>query len=384
MIEITSSQVMPVSHSLQPAHLQVLQVLLSPLPGFVSSMMMAPRRTTFFLLVLLVLGMRSTTARVTINMTAAAQTILATNAPSTVTTTTAPTADAVHQAAATTSNSIQKALGQLLSPNGTHKINITLPKMPGLQPRNVTVPKVLQKASDFSFNITMPKLPSFPSVGSNSSAIKKDTLKMATDVLQQLAQLQPSLTKLGALFNNLNLNAGASPTARSLLEDGELPTNDGAAASDEAPASDEALSGDDVSASDDTAASEDTTSDLAATMRALLGDDGTIGATSVGATKTAAEILNSRKIGQKVNLVMSDGWLVLYSGFKVAQASVQLLAAVLRAGTTGVVNVDPALLLTFADLGTNFSAAVGYLMYGVQKTTADTIAPFGITKPVKS
>jgi hypothetical protein len=319
--------------------------------------------------------MQSTTARVTINMTAAAETILAADAASTVTTN-APTADAVHQAAATTSNSLQRALGQLLSPNGTHKINITLPKMPGLQPRNVTVPKVLQKASDLSFNITLPKLPSFPSIGANSSGIKKDTLKMATDVLQQLAQLQPSLAKLDALFKNLNLNAGASTTARQLLEENEVP------ASEQPSPAEEDLAADGTVPSGP--AIHDTVNDLAATMRALLADDSTVSATSYGTTKTAAEILNSRKIGQKVNLAMSDGWLVLYSGFKVAQASVQLLAAVVRAGTTGVVTVDPALLLTFADLGTNFSAAVGYLMYGVQKTTADLIAPFGITKPVKA
>jgi hypothetical protein len=318
--------------------------------------------------------MQSTTARVTINMTAAAETILAADAASTVTTN-APTAEAVHQAAATTSNSLQRALGQLLSPNGTHKINITHPKIPGLQPCNVTVPKVLQKASDLSFNITMPKLPSFPSIGVNSSGIKKDTLKMATDVLQQLAQLQPSLAKLDALLKNLNLNAGASTTMRQLLED-EVP------ASEQPSPAQEDLAGDGTVPSGP--ANDDTVNDLAATMRALLADDSTVSATSYGTTKTAAEILNSRKIGQKVNLAMSDGWLVLYSGFKVAQASVQLLAAVVRAGATGVVTVDPALLLTFADLGTNFSAAVGYLMYGVQKTTADLIAPFGITKPVKA
>jgi hypothetical protein len=334
-----------------------------------------PRTVPFCLLVLLLVGMQSTTARVTINMTAAAETILAANAASTVTTK-APTADAVHQAAAATTNSLQRALGQLLSPDGSHKINITLPKMPGLQPRNVTVPKVLQKASDLSFNITMPKLPSFPSIGSNSS-VKKDTLKMATDVLQQLAQLQPSLAKLDALFKNLNPNAGASTTARQLLEEDEVPSTHDVSASEQAPAVEDDL------ADDGTPANDDTISDLATTMRALLADDSTVGATSIGTSKTAAEILNSRKIGQKVNLVMSDGWLVLYSGFKVAQASVQLLAAVVRAGTTGVVTVDPALLLTFADLGSNFSAAVGYLMYGVQKTTADVIAPFGIKKPVK-
>jgi hypothetical protein len=309
------------------------------------------------LLMLLAVAMHPTAARVTINIPAAgseSQTVTSTAAVETASTITVPTAAAVQQAAAAATNNLQKALAELFSPNGTHKINITVPKLPGLQPRNVSVPKLLQAANNLSFNITLPKLLNLSSVGasaSNSSAIKKDTLKMATDVMQQLAQLQPSLAKLETLFKSLNNNAGATTTARSLL------------------------------GNEDTSADDGITIDPAATARTLL-EDSTVGVTSSSdATKNATEALNNRKITQKVNLAMSDGWLVLYSGFKVAQASVQLLAALLRAGTTGVVSVDPSLLLTFADLGTNFSSAVSYLMYGLEKTVADLATPFGIFKP---
>jgi hypothetical protein len=339
-----------------------------------------PSPIPFLLLMLLAVVMHPVAARVTINMEAAeaqlqqqaAQTTAvpaaaATSVVGTVATTAAPSAASVQQAATATTNSMQKALAQLLSPNGTHKINITLPKLPGLQPRNVSVPKVLQQATNFSFNITLPKLLNFSSVGakgSNATAIKKDTLNMATDVLQQLAQLQPSLAKLQTIFKDLNV-AGTTSSSRSLLEED---VNYEAA--------------EDVNVED---VEGDTSSD-AAVSRALLADDSIVSATgnSDGETKNATEVLNSRKIAQKVNLAMSDGWLVLYSGFKVAQASVQLLAALLRAGTTGVVSVDPALLLTFADLGTNFSSAVSYLMYGLEKTVADVVTPFGIFKPTKN
>ncbi|KAF6256406.1 hypothetical protein COO60DRAFT_1657890 [Scenedesmus sp. NREL 46B-D3] len=303
-----------------------------------------PRSFHFLLLTLLALAMHSAAARVTINMTAAAEAAMASNA-------------GLAAPAATTHNSLQEVLAQLLSPNGTHKINVTIPKLPILQPRNVTVPKLLQDANKLSFNFTLPELPNLSSAvasGSNSSAAKKDTLKMATDVLQQLTQLQPSLAKLDALFKNLNTNAGTSTVGRSLLEDA------------------------------DAAATDETTIHPAATGRSLSADDNTIGVAGSNTTgKNASEVFNSRKIAQKVNLAMSDGWLVLFSGFRIAQASVQLLAALLRAGSTGVVSVDPALLLTFADLGTNFSSAVSYLMYSLQKSVADVVTPFGIHKPAK-
>ncbi|WIA09700.1 hypothetical protein OEZ85_009085 [Tetradesmus obliquus] len=296
-------------------------------------------------------------ARVTINMTAASVETQAIPTAATLgaaSTTAAPMAAAVQQAAVTTTNSLQKALAELLNPDGTHKVTITMPKLPGLQPRNVTLPKLLQSAINLSFNITLPKLLNFSSVGassSNSSTIKKDTLKMATDVLQQLAQLQPSLAKLDTLFKNLNNNAGST---RSLLEE------------------------------EDTATDANATIDPAATARTLLADDNAAGVTSSNdnTEKNATVVTNNKKIAQKINLGMSDGWLVLYSGFKVAQASVQLLAAVMRSGTTGVVSVDPALLLTFADLGSNFSSAVSYLLYSTQKTVADVVTPFGIFKPL--
>ncbi|WIA29773.1 hypothetical protein OEZ86_012247 [Tetradesmus obliquus] len=295
-------------------------------------------------------------SRVTINMTAATletQAILTAATLGAASTTAAPMAAAVQQAAVTTTNSLQKALAELLNPDGTHKVTITMPKLPGLQPRNVTLPKLLQSANNLSFNITLPKLLNFSSVGassSNSSTIK-DTLKMATDVLQQLAQLQPSLAKLDTLFKNLNNNAGST---RSLLEE------------------------------EDTATDANATIDPAATARTFLADDNAAGVTSSNdnTEKNATVVTNNKKIAQKINLGMSDGWLVLYSGFKVAQASVQLMAAVMRSGTTGVVSVDPALLLTFADLGSNFSSAVSYLLYSTQKTVADVVTPFGIFKPL--
>lgn len=315
------------------------------------------RPIPFLVLMLLSAAMHPTTARVTINMTAASvetQAILTAATLGAASTTAAPMAAAVQQAAVTTTNSLQKALAELLNPDGTHKVTITMPKLPGLQPRNVTLPKLLQSANNLSFNITLPKLLNFSSVGassSNSSTIKKDTLKMATDVLQQLAQLQPSLAKLDTLFKNLNNNAGST---RSLLEE------------------------------EDTATDANATIDPAATARTLLADDNAAGVTSSNdnTEKNATVVTNNKKIAQKINLGMSDGWLVLYSGFKVAQASVQLLAAVMRSGTTGVISVDPALLLTFADLGSNFSSAVSYLLYSTQKTVADVVTPFGIFKPL--
>jgi 3'-phosphoadenosine 5'-phosphosulfate sulfotransferase (PAPS reductase)/FAD synthetase len=99
--------------------------------------------------------------------------------------------------------------------------------------------------------------------------------------------------------------------------------------------------------------------------------------------KTPTQITNAKKIATRINVVMSDAWLVTYSGLKVAQVSFQLLAAMLKAGATGTVTVDTALILQFADVSSNFMSTVSYVLYSIQKLTADAVAPLGLVKTPK-
>uniref|UniRef100_A0A383VLM9 FAS1 domain-containing protein n=1 Tax=Tetradesmus obliquus TaxID=3088 RepID=A0A383VLM9_TETOB len=198
-------------------------------------------------------------------------------------------------AAATVSNTnpFAQALAKLLRVNGTQAtVNVKPP---------------------FAFNASIPT----------------DTLKMAGQLLQQLAKLQPLLNVLQQATAN---------TGRGLLAD-----DSGIALAD---------------------------TNVMQTMTA----------TTANINTPTDQQLNNRKIAQRVNLVMSDAWLVAYSGLKVAQVSFQLLAAMLKAGATGTVTVDTALILQFSDVSTNFLSTVSYLLYGIQKLTADAVSPLGLKK----
>jgi hypothetical protein len=161
-----------------------------------------------------------------------------------------------------------------------------------------------------------------------NASIRADTLKMAGQLMQQMIQAQPLL----AMLQQKNSTAG-----RALLAD------------------------------------ESTGIDIADISSVQ-----TMAATTTSTTTT--KTTNNRKIAARINLVMSDAWLVAYSGFKVAQVSFQLLAAMLKAGATGTVTVDTALILLFSDVATNFASTVSYLLYGIQKLSADAVAPLCLVK----
>jgi hypothetical protein len=164
-----------------------------------------------------------------------------------------------------------------------------------------------------------------------NASIRTDAIKMAGQLLQQMAQAPPLLALL-----QQSLSKNSTIAGRALLAD-----------------------------------------DLAVTDLSMVQ---TMTATTESTDKTPTQVTNARKVAARINLVMSDGWLVAYSGFKVAQVSFQLLAAMLKAGATGTVTVDTALILQFSDVATNFMSAVSYLLYGIQKLTADAVAPLGIVK----
>ncbi|WIA28279.1 hypothetical protein OEZ86_010832 [Tetradesmus obliquus] len=191
-------------------------------------------------------------------------------------------------------NPVAQALAKLLRINGTQAtVNVKPP---------------------FAFNATIPT----------------DTLKMAGQLLQQLAKLQPLL--------NLLQQATAN-TGRGLLADDD--------------------------------------SDIALADTNVMQ---TMTATTASITTLTDQQLNRKKIAQRVNLVMSDAWLVAYSGLKVAQVSFQLFSAILKAGATGTVTVDTPLILQFSDVASNFMSTVSYVLYSSQKLAADAVAPLGLKK----
>jgi hypothetical protein len=176
-----------------------------------------------------------------------------------------------------------------------------------------------------------------------NATMRTDTINMAGQLLQQLLKAQPLLSMLQVLPGT-----SSTPARVLLAEDGN--STDSPASSGTGP------NGTDASF---------TTTTLNSTTR-----------------KTPTEISNSRKLASRINIVMSDAWLVAFSGFRVAQVSFQLLAAMLAAGSSGTVTLDTALILKFADVSTNFMSAVSYLLYSIQKLTAGAVAPLGLVKPV--
>jgi hypothetical protein len=180
-----------------------------------------------------------------------------------------------------------------------------------------------------------------------NATTRTDTLKMAGQLLQQLLKAQPLLNMLQQVVpSNGNL------PARTLLGDDDN-SND----SPDVPAS-SGTGPNDTDAKFSPTTKNDTTS------------------------KSPTEITNGRKLASRINIIMSDAWLVAFSGFRVAQVSFQLLAAMLSAGASGTVTVDTSLILKFADVSSNFLSSVSYLLYSIQKLTAGAVSPLGLVKPV--
>jgi hypothetical protein len=98
--------------------------------------------------------------------------------------------------------------------------------------------------------------------------------------------------------------------------------------------------------------------------------------TSTTATGTTNQKTNARKVGSRVNLVVSDAWLIVWSGLQILQACVQILGTLLAAAVDGTVTVDSQLVLRLVDLGSAFSSGVSYLLYSIFLLNADAVAPW--------
>jgi hypothetical protein len=198
----------------------------------------------------------------------------------------------------------------------------------------------LLRSNGTHMNVTIQ--PPFPF----NATTRTDTLKMAGQLLQQLLKAQPMFNVLQQVLPS----TGNIPARALLADDGK---------------------------------STDSPVVPAGTGTGPNGTDAKFSTTTMNSTtsKTSTEVTNSRRLASRINIIMSDAWLVAFSGFRVAQVSFQLLAAMLSAGASGTVTVDTALILKFADVSSNFMSAVSYLLYSIQKLTAGAVAPLGLVKP---
>lgn len=259
-------------------------------------------------------------------------------------------------------NGVANFMGQVA--NATLKI-----KLP--QATNSTGGQFALRLGNRTIIVTPPKQGN----GFNFST-KANTIRSGLDMLQELAQVQPLLQ---AMVKLLPAASDTSSTAsRSLLAD--VTTTSSGVGSTTAGAAD-------PSSTDSTTTT--TTAFVSSTSDNTMVSNDTVVAATTSSSNTLnatqqTKVTNTKKIISRVNLIMSDAWLVSYTGFNVGRACIQLLKAMLTATATGHLTVDASLVLQLSDLASNFGASVSYMLYGIQKLNADAIAPLGLVKTTTS
>lgn len=224
---------------------------------------------------------------------------------------------------------------------------------------------------------------------SSSGADSKQgaAVSLAGEVLQQLASqfelLQEHLQQLHE-EEGPDMSTVSGPS-RTLLEDS---SNNGSAGIETAQLSDNgtATSNTATSApvtinnSSSSNGSSDATHDVcimwSSSVPAASTGNASTSTTSSTVLQSSTRNTNARRIGSRANLVVSDAWLVIWSGLQILQACVQMLGTLLAAAVDGNVVVDSQLVLRFADLGAAFSSGVSYLLYSIFLLTSDAVAPW--------
>jgi hypothetical protein len=216
----------------------------------------------------------------------------------------------------------------------------------------------------------------------NTDSKQAAAVSLAGDVLQQLAsQIEQLQEHLQQLHDAKSVTSPLSATGRLLLEDA---ASSSAAASNTAqPNRINAASAttDTTTNNSNSGSSSDASGNVCVmwTSSASLASSYANSSTSTSSSSVAGSTTqntNARKIGSRVNLVLSDAWLITWSGLQILQACVQILGTLMAAAVDGVVTIDSHLVLRLVDLSTAFSSGVSYLLYSIFLLNSDGIAPW--------
>jgi type II secretory pathway pseudopilin PulG len=220
------------------------------------------------------------------------------------------------------------------------------------------------------------------STSSHSTGSKQDAaVHLAGQVLQQLT------SQFGLLQEQLQLlhkaeSQYASPlsdASRTLLEDTSSSSPAGtpsgmAQQSSDGTATATTATSSTATVNDSSSSSSNATGNVCVMWSSPASAVSTVNAST--STTGSTQNTNARKIGSRVNLVISDGWLITWSGLQILQACVQILGTLVAAAVDGVVTIDSQLVLRLVDLGSAFSSGVSYLLYSVFLLNSDAVAPW--------
>jgi hypothetical protein len=228
----------------------------------------------------------------------------------------------------------------------------------------------------------------FSSSSSSVDSKQAAAVSLAGEVLQQLAShvglLQEQLQQLQQLDEQDSPDAGSPAAAgRALLDDSSDSTTAGSTSPPEQSSSGASTTTNFAASTDNSAASgSGSSSNDSGNVCLMWAPSASAGAAAAGtsttttSTGTTTQKTNARKVGSHVNLVVSDAWLIVWSGLQILQACVQILGTLLAAAVDGVVTVDSHLVLRLVDLGSAFSSGVSYLLYSIFLLNADAVAPW--------